>query len=376
MIFESKELKKIVNKIGAFMGKQKKSSVNKIMVKAEKYSLTILGFCADGWICFESLVESERDFTFVLTFSEFSALIESAGQVEFCPQENKVKAGKLAIETSADQNVIGLGSYATFAERLKSQEGKIFEFGLNGADFGELFEKVAFAADDQSTRYALNCVAIGADDAGKPVFCATNGFCLSLAGLENPAIPEFHNSQKGLIVPARLLGVADSVIGKRDFVSLVGRDNGALLLVAQCQKQIVKACFEPTFGRFPNVRQVIEPTKDGLVSNNRATLTIQSSKAFAALIEKAQTKDDDGNKRIKLTINDQGRLFVGEIEAGAGFYCGNQPARLCYDAAILLDYLATQSGSIDFAVELDRDWSKPGFFSTQKTIFVIMPIKA
>lgn len=375
MILLSSDLKKSATKFAAFMGKDRKKTNNKIFVVVKDGLLTILGSCADGWLCFESPVESEPDCDFVLSFSEFSALIDSAGQVEFCPQSREVKAGNLTIK--ADQHGAGLGSFATFAELLKREEGKIFEFGLNGADFGDLCDRTVFAVDPGSTRYALGSIAIGADHNGKPVFCATNGICLSLAGLESSAtIPEFHNCQKGLIVSARLLKVADSVIGKRDFVSLVGRDNGALLLVANCQKGLFKAYFEPGYGRFPNVRQVIEPTSDGIKKGSTATFVVESPKALIGLIEKAQTKDSKGSPRIELKIDDQRRLFVGGIQAGAGFYCGDQPAQIVYNSELLIDFLATQKGSIDFAVELDRSWSKPGFFSTQKTIFVIMPIKA
>ena len=234
--------------------------------------------------------------------------------------------------------------------------------------FREMVRRTVFAADADSSRYALGGVLLELEG-DSVIAVGTDG--RRLARMQGTGVSHDNHKTNGMttIVPTRAISLMErAVVDSDETVRLTARSNDLLLRTSRCV--IYSRLVE---GRYPNWRQVF-PKRD-----NASQIDMAVGPLFAALRQAAIVTDHDtrgieftfGNGTLKLEAN---TAQIGESSVEMPIAYDGDEVVLKLDHRFVADFCKVLDSDATFIFEIESS-SSPALLTTPDGYgYVIMPM--
>ncbi len=240
------------------------------------------------------------------------------------------------------------------------------KLNLDSKEFRSAVHKVAFAAQENSSRPILAGVYFGADKSELRM-AATDSYRLSENVLKLSAPVE----SKKCVIPVRAVFEADRLAAGAEEVRVVIGENQVMFVVDNTQ--LTSRLID---GQFPDYQQIIP---------KKVTTTLEVDRAaFDLAVRRVSIFARQNNQHMKLEVLGDNTLSVSTDATEIGEERTTIPVKVDGDANIIalnadyvLDVLGALSGDSSVKVELDSKMSPAVFKTVEGTDFVhlVMPLK-
>jgi DNA polymerase-3 subunit beta len=242
--------------------------------------------------------------------------------------------------------------------------------GIESFDFGQMIEKVIFAASTEESRYNLNGVfleGISSENKNFARMVATDGHRLALVDKESP---EFMGIKKGAIIPKRGLNEVRKIVGEYPGDLKVSLTETSFVVKVGSFIIIIRLID----GEFPDYHQVIPTENDKVVK--------LSTQEFASCLRRISTISVERVEPVKFTFKKGAvELFSSTEDIGnameefPAIYDGGE-MNIRFNARYVLDAI-TEIDDEEFLIEVKDEGSaaliRPG--SERNPLYVIMPMR-
>lgn len=237
-------------------------------------------------------------------------------------------------------------------------------------NFGEMIEKVIFAASTEESRYNLNGIffeAVSSDDKNLARMVATDGHRLALIDRESP---EFSALKKGSIIPRRGLNEVKKIVSESPGETRISLTENSFILKVSSFIIIIRLID----GEFPDYKQVIPSDNDKVVKLNRSE--------FSSCLRRISAISTDRVEGVKFTLK-KGSIELyssnqdigNAMEVFPAIYDGSEFS-IAFNGRYILEALSAMHED-EFLLELKDEANaaiiKP--VTQQNPLYVIMPMR-